>query len=224
LRLGEEVPLLPETRINRGDLFEVVGSEPDVMRVGLLLGRLERESNGTDMTAVGLAIVVGGLIGLPQIPIGPLQVGIGTSVGALLAGVIVGWLHSRRPNFGQVPAAALDLMRVMGLAAFVGMVGMQAGPHFVHALLDYGVAVVLAGVVCTIAPLLVGVLVGRYVLRFDPLLALGASAGAQTSTPALAAVQDRCGSPVPVLGYTVPYALGQIILTLWGAVIVGVLV
>ncbi|WP_448204934.1 aspartate-alanine antiporter [Azospirillum sp. sgz302134] len=223
VRLGQPIPLLPETRVNRGDVFEVVGSEPDVVRAGRALGRVERESLTTDMTAVGLAIVLGAIVGIPQMLIGPLQIGLGTSVGALLAGVIVGWLHSRRPGFGQVPPAALDLMRTMGLAAFVGMVGMQAGPHFVDALLQYGVAVVLAGAVCTIMPLLVGILVGRHVLGLNPVLALGASAGAQTSTPALAAVQDRCGSPVAVLGYTVPYALGQIVLTLWGTVIVGIL-
>ena len=223
MRVGQPIPLLPETRVNRGDLLEVVGSEPNVMRAGHTLGRVEKESLTTDMTAVGLAIVLGGIVGVPQLMFGPLQVGLGTSVGALMAGVIVGWLHSRRPGFGQVPPAALDLMRTMGLAAFVGMVGMQAGPHFVEALLNYGVAVVLAGAVCTITPLLTGILVGRYILGLNPVLTLGAVAGAQTSTPALAAVQDRCGSPVAVLGYTVPYAIGQIVLTLWGSVMVGIL-
>ncbi|WP_431854253.1 aspartate-alanine antiporter [Azospirillum sp.] len=222
-RLGETIPVLPETRINRGDQFEVIGGEPEVKRAGQTLGRVESETLTTDMSAVGLAIALGALAGLPQLIVGPLHIGLGTSVGALLAGVIVGWLHSRHPGFGQVPPAALDLMRVAGLAAFVGMVGMQAGPHFVEALLEYGVAVVLGGAVCTLVPLLVGTLVGRYVLGLSPLLALGAAAGAQTSTPALAALQDRCGSPVAVLGYTVPYAIGQILLTVWGSVIVGIL-
>lgn len=202
LRLGQEVPLLPETRVNRGDAFEVVGSEPDVTRVGRLLGRIERESHGTDMTAVGMAIVIGGLIGLPQILIGPLQIGMGTSVGALLGGVIVGWLHSRRPNFGQVPAAALDLMRVMGLAAFVGMVGMQAGPHFFHALLDYGVAVVLAGG-------------GLYHC---------AAAGRGSGRPLRPPSRPAAGPGGLGRGANLDSgAGGQIVLTLWGAVIVSIL-
>lgn len=222
-RLGQSIPVLPETRVNRGDLFELVGGEPEVMRAGQTIGRIEKESLTTDMSTVGFAIVLGAVVGLPQLVVGPLHIGLGTSVGALLAGVIVGWLQSRRPGLGQVPPAALDLMRVAGLAAFVGMVGMQAGPHFVSALLEYGVAVVLGGAVCTLAPLFVGALVGRHLLGLSPLIALGAVAGAQTSTPALAALQDRCGSPVAVLGYTVPYAIGQIILTVWGSVIVSVL-
>ncbi|MFS2008685.1 aspartate-alanine antiporter [Azospirillum sp. CT11-132] len=223
MRLGQSIPILPETRVNRGDQFEIVGGEPEVKRAGQKLGRVESETLTTDMKAVGLAIALGAIVGLPQLIVGPLHIGLGTSVGALLAGVIVGWLHSRHPGFGQVPPAALDLMRVAGLAAFVGMVGMQAGPHFISALLEYGVAVVLGGAVCTLVPLLVGTLVGRYVLGLSPLLTLGAVAGAQTSTPALAALQDRCGSPVAVLGYTVPYAIGQILLTVWGSVIVGIL-
>jgi putative transport protein len=111
-------------------------------------------------------------------------------------------------------------MRNLGLAAFIGMNGLLAGPHFVAALRESGLALLLAGCVCTLVPLLVGVLFGRYVMRMNPVLLLAACAGAQTTTPSLAAIQERAGSQTPVLGYTVPYAIGQIILTLWGTVIV----
>jgi putative transport protein len=70
------------------------------------------------------------------------------------------------------------------------------------------------------APLFVGLYFGRYVLKLNPVLLLGGLAGAQTMTAALAAVQERSGSSVAVLGYSGTVALAHILLTTWGTVIV----
>jgi putative transport protein len=144
-------------------------------------------------------------------------------VGALVCGIVLGWLHSVRPTFGRVPEAASSLMISLGLAAFVGMNGMQAGTHFVDAFKAQGVPLLLGGVVVTLFPLICSVCFGRYVLKLNPLLLLGACAGAQTVTAAMAEVQEKSGSRTPVLGYTVPYAIGNILLTIWGSIIVTLL-
>jgi putative transport protein len=107
-----------------------------------------------------------------------------------------------------------------GLAAFVAGAGLQAGPEFVHAVKDLGLPLLLAGVVVTLIPQLVALAVGRYLLKMNPLMLLGALAGAQTFTAALAAVQEKAGSRTPVLGYTVPYAISNILLTVGGSIIV----
>jgi putative transport protein len=39
----------------------------------------------------------------------------------------------------------------------------------------------------------------------------------------LKAIQDAAESKLPVLGYTIPYALGNILLTAWGTVIVAMM-
>lgn len=205
-RLGEELPILPGTTLEAGDVVEVVGPEPDVARVAALLGRSLPPTLAADLGVLGLAIAIGGTLG---------------AVGVLAAGVAVGHVAARRPGFGRVPPAAVELMRTLGLAGFVAMTGIQAGPHFVAAFREAGVALLLAGVACTLVPLACGVLFARRVLRMNPVLALGACAGAQTATPALAAVQEASQSKIAVLGYTVPYAAGQIFLTLWGGVIVA---
>jgi putative transport protein len=84
-----------------------------------------------------------------------------------------------------------------------------------------------------VGTLLAGVLVGqlnvqvpaivRYVLRMNPLILLGACAGAGTITAALRALQEESGSKVPAIGYTVPYAIGNILLTAWGPVLVALM-
>lgn len=219
-RLGQEVPILPGTTLERADVLELAGVEKSVATVAAMVGRAVPPSMTADLGAVGIGVFLGGLVGALYLTIGGARIGLGTSVGALLAGVLVGHFAALRPDFGHIPAAAIELMRTLGLASFVGITGLQAATHFIEALRESGIVLFLAGCVCTIVPLLVGVLFGRHVLKMNPVLLIAACAGAQTTTPSLAAVQERAGSQVPVLGYTVPYALGQIVLTLWGTAIV----
>jgi putative transport protein len=54
----------------------------------------------------------------------------------------------------------------------------------------------------------------------NPILLLGALTGAQTVTAAMAAIQERSGSPVVVLGYTPAYPVANILLTTWGSIMV----
>ena len=44
--------------------------------------------------------------------------------------------------------------------------------------------------------------------------------GARTTTAALGMVCEQAGSQVPALGYTVTYAVGNTLLTIWGMVII----
>jgi len=135
-------------------------------------------------------------------------------------GLVFGWLRSVRPTFGRIPEPALWIFDTIGLAVFIGCVGIGAGPSFVSGLRTTGPSLVVVGLLVAMTPHLAAVLVGRYVLKMNPLLLLGACAGAGTATAALRAVQDEAGSKLPVLGYTVPYAIGNILLTGWGPVIV----
>lgn len=41
-----------------------------------------------------------------------------------------------------------------------------------------------------------------------------------TTTAALGAICEKAKSNTPVLGYTVPYAVGNILLTIWGSIVV----
>jgi putative transport protein len=213
---------LPGATLNRGDERELVGAENAVKRFACSVGMLHSSGVATDLAAVGMAIVLGGLIGAPFLFVGGFRLSLGTSVGTLVIGIMLGWLHSVRPTFGRVPEAASALMISLGLAAFVGMTGMAAGTHFVDAFKAQGVPLLLGGVVVTLFPLLCSIFFGRYVLKLNPILLLGGCAGSQTCTAAMAALQDRSGSRTPVFGYTVPYAIANILLSLWGSVIVTI--
>ena len=216
-----EIPIAPGTTVQRGDVLTVVGPEATVERVAREIGAIVRPTDQTDFVALGLAVFLGGVAGvLIAVPIGGVKVALSTSVGTLLAGLLVGWLGSVRPTFARIPGAAINAFTSLGLAAFVGMVGLHAGPVFFDAVREAGLAILLGGAIVTMVPPVVGLLVGRYVLRMNPVLLLGALAGAQTMTPALAAVQERSGSPIAVLGYTAAVPFGHILLTTGGTVVV----
>ena len=220
VRGGEEIPFGPATVVDRGDLLRLAGSTRDVERVGQAFGYIERPTSGTDMVFVGLGIVLGGLLGALTVTVGGLPLSMTATGGALMAGLVFGWLRSLRPTFGRIPEPALWIFDTVGLAVFIGAVGLAAGPSFVNGIRQTGPSLVLVGFVVALTPHLIAVLFGHRVLKMNPVILLGACAGAGTVTAALRSIQDESGSKLPVLGYTVPYAVGNILLTAWGPVIV----
>jgi putative transport protein len=220
VRGGEEIPFVGSTVMNRGDLLRISGAVPDVERAGRALGYVERSSEATDVVFVGLGIVIGGLIGALSVNVGGLPLSLTASGGALILGLVFGWLRSVRPTFGRIPEPALWVFDTVGLAVFIGVVGLSAGPGFVAGLRQTGPSLLLVGFVVAVTPHVVALYFGRRVLKMNPVILFGACAGAGTVTAALRSIQDEANSKLPVLGYTVPYAVGNILLTAWGPVIV----
>ena len=177
-------------------------------------------TNNSDLMFVGIAIFIGGLFGTLSIVVDSIPISFGTSGGSLVAGLVFGWLRTRRPTFGNIPPAALNLMNQLGLNVFVAVVGISAAPSFQLGLKTVGAWLLLAGAIGTTVPLLVGLLLGRYVFRFNPAVTLGCCAGTRTCTASLGAVQDALGSTVPAMGYTVTYAVSNVLLVIWGIITV----
>jgi putative transport protein len=224
LRSGTPVPAFPGTAVHRGDVLTVAGPARRVAQAVSRLGVPDRATEVTDMVLVALGIVAGALIGIPAIRWAGIEIGLSLSVGVLLGGLVCGWLRSMWPRFfGRIPSPTLWVFESIGLAGFVAVVGLDAGPDFVVGLRTSGASLVLAGVVTVLVPHLIGVVVGRWAFKMQPGVLLGVCAGAGTATPALAAIQEAAKSSVPTLGYGVSYAVGNVLLALWGSVIVALL-
>lgn len=222
-RSGIAMPVIPTTRLNRGDVMSLMGPMTEVERVATAIGYPDRRTSATDMVFVGLGIFLGGLFGLLSVSVWGIPLTLTASGGALFMGLIFGWLRSAFPFFGRIPEPAIWIFDTLGLCMFIGIVGLSAGPSFVAGLKATGISLAAVGLVSALLPHMVGILFGRYVLKMDPLIVLGACAGAGTITAALRAVQDEAQSSIPALGYTVPYAIGNILLTAWGPVLVALM-
>jgi putative transport protein len=220
MRAQVELPVNANLRLERGDTITLVGARADVERVAPMLGYADRVTEQTDMVVMGLGIVLGALLGALTFDLGGVPLSLSTSGGALVAGLVCGWLRSVNRMFGRIPAPALWVFNNIGLNTFIAVVGISAGPSFVAGLKAQGLELFVAGLVVTTVPLVIGLLAGKYVFRMKAPIVLGACAGARTTTAALGAIEQEAKSKVPALGYTVTYAVGNILLTTWGVMIV----
>jgi putative transport protein len=218
-----EIPILPNTQLQRGDIVNLVGRTQDVTAATKTLGYPDRATDVADVAFIGAAITIGALLGAVVYKIGSVPLTLSTSGGALIAGLFFGWLRSVRPTFGRIPSSTVWFMNSVGLNVFIAVVGISSGPGFVAGLKQLGFSLFLWGVLVTTVPLILAMYVGKYLFRFHDAIVLGCCSGARTTTASLGMVNDRAKSQIPGLGYTVTYAVGNTLLTIWGMVLVMLL-
>ena len=222
VRAGVKIPVRSGAKLDAGDRIELVGLPQDVRRAAAQLGFSDPVKTESSVPLLGLGICLGGLIfgWMLVAKIGAIPLSLTVSGGVLLAGLFCGWARSRRPTLGGIPEQTVWFMNNMGLNTFIAIVGISTGPSFVAGFQQVGWSLFLVGAGATTLPLVLGVLIGRYLFRFNDALTLGCVAGARTTTAALGAVEDTIGSNVPSLGYTITYAIGNTLLIIWGVVLV----
>jgi putative transport protein len=222
----EPMPREPGVRLERGDILHVVGAPADVERAAAFIGFVERDAARTDLTFLAGGICCGLLLAFAKVTFAGVSIGLGAAGSILVVGVLGGWARSRYPVFGAIPEPAQRLLMDIGLIVFVALIGLKAGPHAVEAYHTRGgvffARIFFSGVVVTLVPLIAATVVGRYVLRMSPLMVLSGLAGAQTCPPGLAALREASESDVVSLGYAVPYAVGSILLTICGPLVVAI--
>ena len=221
--VATSIPILPNTKIYRGDILDVVGRTEDTAAVTKLLGVPDRPSDVADVAFIGASITIGALIGALVWKVAGVPLTLSTAGGALIAGLVAGWLRSVHPKFGRIPTSTVWFMNSVGLNIFIAVVGISAGPGFVNGLKTQGIGLFLWGALATTVPLVLGMLIAKYVFRFHDALILGIVSGARTTTASLGLVCDIGKSQVPALGYTVTYAVGNTFLTIWGMVMIMLL-
>ena len=212
------IPILPNTQLYRGDIVTIVGRTQDTTAAAKLLGAADRPTDVADVAFIGAGITVGALVGALVLKVGGVPLTLSTAGGALIAGLVLGWFRSTRPFFGRIPSPTVWFMNSVGLNIFIAIVGISAGPGFVNGLRTQGISLFLWGALATTLPLIFGMFIGKYIFRFHDALLLGIVSGARTTTASLGLVCDMGKSQVPALGYTVTYAIGNTLLTIWGMV------
>ncbi|MCY1262697.1 Aspartate/alanine antiporter [compost metagenome] len=221
-RQGLELPLLPNTVLRRGDVISLTGRTASVEALAAQLGRIRERSYKSDIAVHSLGMVLGALVGMLSTHVGMIPIELGVGGGVLLVALLIGWLNSRHPEIGALPPAAQWAFSEFGLTAFGAVVGLLAGPAAIDAMQEQGVALLISGVVVTLLPPLVALYFGRYVLRLHPMILFGALAGAQTEAASMNKIIEQSGSNTPVIGFTVCYAISNVLLAVCGPIIVFV--
>jgi AspT/YidE/YbjL antiporter-like protein len=219
-RRGQEVPLTPETRIYLGDIMTLTGSIGDVERAATKVGQALRYSERTDVAYLAFGIAAGLLIGLVSFKSGSLSITLGGAGGALIIGLVCGFLRTRQPTIGAFPPAAQQTLSDLGLGGFIASIGLVSGPAALAAIQAHGLLLLGMGVVVTLTPLVAATIVAHRILGMNPVIICGALAGAMTVDAAITGACDIAESQTPVLGVAVPYAVGNVLLTILGPLIV----
>jgi aspartate-alanine antiporter len=223
-RMGLDLPLLNKLEIKTGDELHFTGSPTDLNRVQSKIGYKITAAAITDFIFFGIGMLIGMLIGLIQFKIWGIPISIGSGGGCLLSGLCFGWLRSVHPRFAALPFGASNFLRDFGLAVFVGIVGIGAGPQALVAIEQYGLTLFFLGVGVTLIPQIITFFFSYFVLRIkNPIEALACVAGGRSANPAFAALLVKAGNATPVVSFTVTYAVANVFLTLWGPVIVGII-
>ncbi|HLZ68115.1 MAG TPA: aspartate-alanine antiporter [Aliidongia sp.] len=222
-RGGQDLTPTPDLVLQRWDVLTVRGPRKQVEQLGKDLGYVDRATSQSDIAFMAAGVVIGSLVGAITVHVGGIPLSLSPSVGTLVAGLVFGYLRSVYRTFGRIPEPAVWVFNNVGLNGFIAVVGLNAGPGLVSGLESNGISLFLAGVAVTLVPLIVAVLLGRYVFKFHPAVLFGACAGARSSSAALGAVQEAAKSAVPVIGYTVPYAVSRLVLAVFGVLVLLIL-
>ncbi|MEW1923727.1 aspartate-alanine antiporter [Streptomyces sp. NPDC088360] len=222
LRGDQHLPAAGSTTVRRGDVLTLVGARSGLNKLVARIGAVVK-NDATDFIYLGLGIAAGSLLGQVVVHFGDVPMSLGTGGGCLISGLLFGWFRSRKQTFGAFPPQAANTLKDMGLAIFIACTGLVSGPQAWPLLKEYGVLLPFAGIAMVLVPATISLVVGRKLLKIEKPLLIGAIAGQQCSTPAITSVTQVAQSSVPLLGYTITYALSNFLLPLTGPILVGVL-
>lgn len=222
VRQGTALDISMDTVVEGGDIFTLYGSEEDIKRVASVLGYPIIPSDKTDFVYMGLGLVLGILIGKIVVYAGSIPITLGSGGGALLSGLLFGWFRTRHMNMGALPAGAAQLLKDLGLAGFVVVVGLNYGEQAITTITTHGVSIFVVGALVTLIPLIMTMLVGRYLLHYNNVAVFaGALSGARSANPAFGEVLNKAENSVPTVPFAITYALANVFLTLLGPLVIA---
>ena len=203
------------------DHLTLVGPKALIAKVVKKLGYVKDTGTETDVSFISMGLVVGLLIGAISFVVSGIPITLGSGGGALIGGLLFGYYQDKHSNYGLMPKATRWFCKSVGLNLFIAIVGLTSGASFLSALQSMGVKVLLIGVLVTILPHIASVYFGRFVLKLDAVDIIGALCGAGTCTAALNGVVEEYESSIFAIAYTPGYAMGNILLTVLGPLVVA---
>jgi len=217
-RSGNEMPHLPETIVEVGDVLLLAGSRFWVEHAAEKLNSTPIvESTLTETFYLALSLIIGYVVGKLSVTLGGIPFALGTSAGCMLTGIMFSYLRTRNPAFGgPMSEGARSFVQDIGLSVFVAVLASSVGPKILASFQGTVVIKIAAlGLIAALVPPFLAWLYGMF-RKMNPVILAGACAGGRNSTPAMKGISDQSQSDVPAIGYPVPYALTSMIVLILG--------
>lgn len=218
-RQGNQIPNLPQTILEVGDVVRLAGSDWCVQQAAKKLNSKPiMESTITETFYLAFSLIIGFVVGHASVELGGIPFALGTSAGCMLTGIMFSFLRSRNPAFGgPMSEGARSFLQDIGLSLFVAVLAATVGPKILSSFQGTVVIKIAGlGLIAALLPPFIAWLYGLYFRKMNPAILAGACAGARNSTPGMKGAQDACQSDMPALGYPVPYALTSMLVLILG--------
>ena len=209
-RSGMELLAQPNLRLNYGDRLKIVGNKEAISEVEKIIGNSEKRLLEPDFLSLFGGLIIGIIIGsipifIPSLPV-PLKLGF--AAGPLLTALVIsryggiGVIHSYINN------GAVHFMKDLGICLFFAAVGIHAGASFYENFIKFnGWLWIYYGCYITLIPLVILVLIGRFVFKLNFFQLVGIMSGAYTDPAALAFSTKYLDSDIPIQAYATVYPM-----------------
>ena len=209
-RSGMELLAQPNLRLNYGDKLKIVGNKEAISEVEKIIGNSEKRLLEPDFLSLFGGLIIGIIIGsipifIPSLPV-PLKLGF--AAGPLLTALVIsryggiGVIHSYINN------GAVHFMKDLGICLFFAAVGIHAGASFYENFIKFnGWLWIYYGCYITLIPLVILVLIGRFVFKLNFFQLVGIMSGAYTDPAALAFSTKYLDSDIPMQAYATVYPM-----------------
>ncbi|XXF79981.1 TrkA C-terminal domain-containing protein [Myxococcaceae bacterium GXIMD 01537] len=216
-RAGDEIPKGPDTVLRQGDVLRITGSRNRISELEKIVGPVLRPSLTTDIITLALGLSLGVLIGAITVPIGGIKFSLGSAVGLLIVSIVLSILRTHNPELGgPFPEPSRQLLEDLGLNVFIAILGLNAGAGVVDAIATGAVApMIVVGVLVGLIPAFAAWAVGQYAFKMNSAVLMGAVAGARCNSAGMRAAEEAAQSIVPAVGYAMPFAVSNLLLTLF---------
>jgi putative transport protein len=209
-RTGLELLANEELILHYGDKIRVVGAESDLNQIEKLVGNSEKRLQEPQLLSIFLGVILGIFVGsipffLPGLSV---PVKLGMAAGPLLVAILVSRFGGISSLHSYLQQSALLFMKDFGISLFFASIGIHAGESFYHTFITYhGWVWVLYGLIITIVPIMLMMMIARYVFKLNFMPLLGLIAGSYTDPAALDFSTNYYKSDLPLQAYATVYPL-----------------
>lgn len=209
IRTGIDLVPSPTLQLQVGDSVIAVGDETSVNKLGLFVGNSNMQLDHPHLIQVFLGITLGVLLGsIPfDIPGIPQPVKLGLAGGPLIVSILIAKFGIKFNLVTYTRFSAKKMLQEIGIMLFLAAVGLGAGKSFVSTFQEVGLSWFIYGIFITMVPMIIILLIGRFVLKLNAAQLMGFASGSTTNPPALAFSNTADATGKASLSYATVYPL-----------------
>lgn len=209
IRTGIDLVPSPTLQLQVGDSIIAVGDETSVNKLGLFVGNSNTQLDHPHLIQVFLGITLGVLLGsIPfDIPGIPQPVKLGLAGGPLIVSILIAKFGIKFNLVTYTRFSVKKMLQEIGIMLFLAAVGLGAGKSFVSTFQEVGLSWFIYGIFITMVPMIIILLIGRFVLKLNAAQLMGFASGSTTNPPALAFSNTADATGKASLSYATVYPL-----------------